>query len=317
MLEHSFELEAISGEHVVLHGYQWIETGDKPIRAVVVIVHGMGEHGGRYRAFGQFLASHQYAVYAYDQRGHGETGRVTDTRGYLGEDGFRQLVRDAHQVVEHVRRAHPGRRVILFGHSLGSFVAQSFLTFYGSSIDACILSGSSGPEGVILEVGRWIAIRYARRFGVYAESERLTKLTFGIYNRKFHPSFTHFDWLSRDRDEVQSFLSDSMCGFPLSAMSMYDMFTEMRSMYRAHRLRNIPNYLPIYIMSGQSDPVGHMGNGIKKLLRIYRRYGMKRVVCRLYPHARHELLHETNRRDVYLDTLNWLESNVVSSVSID
>lgn len=313
LLEDFFELQTISGEHLALYGYRWLRAEEAPAKAIVIIVHGMGEHSGRYRSFGQFLCEQNYVVYAYDQRGHGKTGQKTNSRGYLGNDGFRQLVRDAHQVIDYARCEYPGRPVILLGHSLGSFVVQSFLTFYGSSIDACVLCGTNGPEGIILEFGRWIARRYARRFGVYAESDRLTKLTFGIYNRKFHPSVTAFDWLSRDRDQVQSFLSDDMCGFPLSAMSMYDMFTEMRNMYRPHRLRNIPKGLPIYVMSGQDDPVGHMGKGIKKLLRIYRRYGLNRVTCRLYPNARHELLHEINRTDVYLDTLNWFESEVIAS----
>lgn len=305
MLEKSFDLRTLSGDSVLLYGTHFEPETSKAPGAVVVILHGMGEHSARYQSFARFLSEQGYAVFCYDQRGHGVTGTRSNSLSYLGKDGFRQLVRDAEQVVQYVRSIYLSSPVVLFGHSLGSFVAQSFITHYGPEIDACILCGSNGPEGRTLLFGQYIAKRFANKFGVMAENKRLTQLTFGLYNRHFRPYQTPYDWLSRDADEVSAFISDNKCGFSLSAKSMHDMFVEMYEMFQSHRLLNVPKDLPIHIISGTDDPVGHMGRGIRKLLAVYRKYGL-RVTYQLYPGARHELLHEINRNDVYSDVISWL-----------
>lgn len=290
---------------LTLFGRAWLSTTREP-KASVLILHGMGEHIGRYDDFANHLAKEGYAVYGYDQRGHGHTGKATSTHGYLGPNGFVSLVDDASLAVRWIREKHPDIPIYLFGHSMGSFVAQLYLLDHASEIDACILCGTNGPEGPILRVGRWIAMRYAKKHGVQAESKTITKLTFGLYNKPFRPNQTPFDWLTRDADALAAYLADSFCGFPLSAASMFDMFDQMLQMFHPMRIRQIPRNLPIFIIAGEADPVGHQCKGIDKLVAVYESCGLKGITKRTYPEARHELLHELNRMDVYADITHWL-----------
>ncbi|GMA60915.1 lysophospholipase [Alicyclobacillus fastidiosus] len=301
-------------QNVVLEGRSWEPDDSKSARGIVLILHGMGDHIGRYDSFATFLATAGFLVHGYDQRGHGLTGERMKSRGHLGEDGFEHLVRDAYHVIQTLRRATPALPIILIGHSMGSFVAQSFLTQYGSSIDACVLCGSNGPEGSILHVVKWIARRISNMHGPTSTSALLTRLTFGAYNRAFRPNRTDFDWLSRDAHEIDLYLEDPHCGFSLTSSSMYDMFTTLQNMYRSNRLRQIPNNLPIFIIAGEKDPLSHFGRGIRRLAVLYQQQGLTNVTSRLYPGARHELFHEINRDEVHRDVLAWLGANVPRSV---
>lgn len=214
------------------------------VKGIVLILHGMGEHSARYSDFAAYLNQHDFLVCAYDQRGHGLTGETAGTLGYLGVNGFTRLTQDVGAVVSWLKTVHPDVPVYLFGHSMGSFVAQGYLVRGAEGIDGCILCGCNGPEGYRLYAGIAIARRYARRHGPAAMSKLLTWLTFGMYNRRFRPIRTPYDWLSRDPDVVDAFLSDKRCGFPLSAASMGDMFQALLDMYKPSNLQKIPRTLP-------------------------------------------------------------------------
>lgn len=287
-----------------LYGRTWSPQGD--VRGIVLILHGMGEHSRRYADFAKFLNTHGYLVFAYDQRGHGDTGENVNMRGYLGDMGFFRIINDVDAVLSWIRGMYPDHPLYLFGHSMGSFVAQGYLERESRLINGCILCGTNGPEGARLYFGIALARRYARKHGPLSESKRLTWLTFGMYNRRFRPIRTPYDWLSRDPDIIDAFLADAQCGFPLSAASMGDMFKALLEMYKWSNLQRIPRTLPILIIAGELDPVGHQGRGIRKLEKIYRRIGMTNLRVKLYPNARHELLHELNRLEVFGDVLDWL-----------
>lgn len=291
---------------LTLFGLSWGQRQMRP-KATMLILHGMGEHIERYAHFASHLAEQGYVIYGYDQRGHGRTDTGTATHGYLGPNGFSSLITDADMAVKWIKSQYPQTPVILFGHSMGSFVAQSYVLEHSRDIDACILCGSNGPEGVMLRIGRWLARRYAKRHGAYAESKTLTKLTFGQYNKPFRPNQTPFDWLTRDTDALAAYLADPLCGFPLSAASMFDMFDQLMQMYQLSKVRLINRNFPIFIIAGEADPVGHQGKGIQKLIQVYQSCGLERVSKKIYPQARHELLHELNRIEVYADVVDWID----------
>ncbi|UNO50860.1 alpha/beta fold hydrolase [Alicyclobacillus acidoterrestris] len=290
-----------------LTGCCWMPEPHQSPVGVVVILHGMSEHILRYQTFAEQLAKAGYLVHGYNQRGHGSVD--DESRGDLGENGFEQLIDDAHVVIKTVRQS-TDRPVVLFAHSMGSFVAQGLLSQYPKSVDACILCGSNGPEGPILHLAKWLARRYARIHGRTATSVVLTWLIFGAYNRAFRPNRTNFDWLTRDEREVDLYLSDRDCGFSLTTASMYDMFRTLQQIHRPDRIRQIPLNLPIFIIAGEKDPVGHFGRGIKRLVQLYTKHGLEHVSYKLYPDARHELLHEQNREEVMRDILSWLAEHV-------
>ena len=112
----------------------WLPDGEP--RAVVVLAHGASEHGGRYAWTGEELTKRGYALYAIDHRGHGKSeGR----RALI--DRMRNAVEDLHTLVEKAGAQHPGRPLVLIGHSMGGAVALSYTIEHQDALDALVLSG--------------------------------------------------------------------------------------------------------------------------------------------------------------------------------
>ena len=285
--------------------YQW-EAVEQP-RAAVQILHGMAEHGARYARFAAALNAAGYVVWAHDHRGHGRNPTTPVGLGHFADrDGWRALVDDAALVGQQMRSAFPELPLFLFAHSMGSFVAQSLIAERGSDYRGVVLCGSDGPrgfsEGALRMMTRGLrSVVGGRKPGAWVDS-----LVFGTYNRQFRPQRTRLDWLSRDEREVDLYIGDALCGFPLTVQSWLDFLEGKKGLGTAEHIARIPAELPIFIIGGMRDPVGDNGSGLERLAGLYRAGGL-RVECRLYEGARHELLNETNRDEVTRDVIDWLE----------
>jgi alpha-beta hydrolase superfamily lysophospholipase len=288
-----------------MHIYQWLPDTDQP-RGIVQISHGMAEHAGRYVHFAEALTDSGFAVYALDWRGHGLSCRDESQLGNLGPNGFEAMVEHTFQLRERIRGLWSELPVFLFGHSMGSFVAQRAMQRYGQAFTGVILSGTQGKQGFQLDLGTIFARREARRHGDGYVSNRLLKLTFAGYNRRYPIKRTPFDWLSRDEDVVDSYVADNRCGFGLTAGSLRDLFIGLRTIHQDTEIRSIPTDLPVLLITGTMDPVGSYGKGVRMFQNQLRRAGVADVTCHMYPGARHELLNETNRDEVINDVLTWL-----------
>ena len=279
-----------------------------PLKGVVQIAHGMAEHSTRYAHFAHCLNKAGYAVYANDHRGHGRSAESESQQGYLGgKDGFDHLIADMAHLAQIAHTNHPDIPLFLFGHSMGSFASQRFLMEYPGLIDGLILSGSNGKQGAVLSLGRWIAgIECALR-GDRAESNLLNRLSFGAYNKKFAPNRTSYDWLSRDETSVDRYIADPWCGaiFPTSFFAGF--FDTLLYIENPKHFHKIPLSTPIIILSGDQDPVGSFGKGVKELYNRYRSVGVQDVSIKLYSGARHEILNELNRDDVIRDIIDFLD----------
>lgn len=287
--------------------FRFLPDGGEPT-AVVHVVHGLAEHAARYRRLAEVLVAEGWAVYAHDQRGHGRTAGSDDALGHFAdEDGWAKLVGDLQDFVRHERDEHPGRPIAILGHSMGSLVLQDYLSRYqGDGLAAAALSGTSGPPPPIASLGRGVARLERLRQGPRGRSALLDKLSFGSYNRAFAPARTEYDWLSRDPAEVDAYVADPWCGFRSSNQAWIDLLDALPTLTRADRLARIPKNLPIYIFSGEKDPVGLNGEGVRALADRYRKAGLSDVTVKLYPEARHEVLNETNRDEVMRDLVEWL-----------
>ena len=316
MRSSSFALESEDGLEVFV--YRWLPE-DESVRAVVQIAHGMGEHAERYERVAERLVGEGYAVYANDHRGHGRTavppdaGRAAaENLGHLAdEDGWNRAVRDLYLLNRRIAKEHPRAARVLLGHSMGSLMAQQYLTEHGDSIGAAVLSGSTGNPGSLRRIAVWIARIERLRLGRRGQSSLLRSLLFGRSNREFEPSRTEFDWLSRDRHEVARYAEDPLCGFVLTAQSLLDMFAALGRMYAADALESIQKELPVLIFSGEEDPIHEHGRGLERLVAGYEAAGLRNVSKRVYARGRHEMFNETNRDEVVADLLAWLEKNLV------
>ena len=295
----------VASDGASLQLYEWRPEGSA--RGVVEIAHGMGEHALRYEEVASALCVAGYTVYAPDLRGHGRTA-ASDLLGDMGEDGWNRCVQDLRELNDLIAAEHPDVPRILLGHSMGSLLAQQYLCEHGESLSAAVLSGSTAGGGFMLRLSGGVARLERWRLGQRADSALLGRLLFGNYNRDFRNARTDFDWLSRDHEEVDKYVADPLCGFVLRVQSLIDMFHSVRLMGRRENLSRIPKELPIYIFSGEKDPVHRKRKGLEKLLGQYQKAGLERVSHRFYPDGRHEMFNETNRAEVVKDLLAWLDT---------
>src|SRR5947208_13046941 len=271
---------------------KWI--GRHHVRGVVQIAHGLGEHMGRYAALAEMLVQGEFVVYGNDHRGHGLTAKPSVSFGDFGPGGFDQLVEDMVSLRVIAKGEHPGKPYILLGHSLGSFAAQQFVLDHGHSIDGLVLSGSGTLDGL------------AR----LAQSVPAVQDPMKLMNAAFEPARTPFDWLSRDNAEVDAFINDPLCFPSLKPDSMQSFLGAFPRLADRREIRKVPEDLPLYIFSGNNDPVGQRLEGVGVLIDRYRSAGLTSIAHDFYSDGRHEMLHEINRRDVITNLLVWMSSVV-------
>jgi len=302
----SFTLQASDGAAVAC--YSWLVAEPK---AVIHIAHGMGEHGQRYDATATALNAAGYSVYANDHRGHGVTGQTN--LGYMGADGWNRVLADAYEINRYIAHMHIDKAIILLGHSMGSMMSQQYITRYGASISALVLSGSPGFKAKFPGLLSGLIARFERwRLGADQPSNLLQRMLFGDANKPFDvPAASGFEWLSRDAVEVQKYIDDEACGFVLANGSLVDLFAGSAITQDADNLANIPKNLPIYIFSGADDPVHGERKDIQRMLQAFYDQQLNRITVKWYEGGRHEMFNETNRAEVVADVVAWLNARIV------
>lgn len=302
------------GEGVEIYAYKWSPDKDEAVNGVIQISHGMAEMSSRYEGFAKFLTDNGYLVYSNDHRGHGKTAGNLEDIGYLGEsDGFAWMIEDMHQLTSIIKKDNPNLPVILFGHSMGSFLTQGYVEKHGNELRGAILSGSNGKQGLILKIGKIIARAEIGKIGRKGRSELLNNMSFGSYNKSFKPCRTDFDWLSRDSKIVDKYIDDPYCGGVFTASFYYDFLNGLSQIEKSKNIENIPKNLPIFIISGALDPVGKNGKGVEKLVETYKKFNIHDVTYKLYKDGRHEILNELNKDEVMKDILEWLRKHIIAS----
>jgi alpha-beta hydrolase superfamily lysophospholipase len=282
----------------------------------------MVEHSLRYRYLAQRLCAKGFEVWAADARGHGQTALNTANDPGRGgrpghtsdRNGFFRVVKDIGALKKYIdvsaaERFGAALPHFILGHSWGSFLTQAFIESPDAkSLAGCILSGTRGPGGVKLDVGFLLLALLAtfpRR-----NSSLSAALALGANNRPFKPNRTPVDWLSRDNEAVDAYVADPLCGMPCSSGFYRDLIGGLRKIHRKSALQSIAKDLPIYLFCGSDDPVGEMGASPTRLVNAYRALGIADLEFVLYPGARHEALHETNRDEVIENLINWLSAHI-------
>jgi len=310
MKSNNMTFQSADGSEIFYH--QWLPGGKKKIKGAVQIAHGMAEHSKRYSRFAEALTKKGFVVYANDHRGHGQTAGSLDNVGYFADDnGWGLVVEDMHQLTQIIKNNHPDTPVFLFGHSMGSFLSRNYIFLYGDEIKGVILSGTGGDPGILGKVGRYIAKNESKKKGKKYRSPLLKKLSFGKFNNAFKPNRTEFDWLSRDDAEVDKYVADPYCGGDFTAGFYMDLLSGINEINNFKNIQKIPKNLPIYIFSGDKDPVGGKNaKGVKQVCMSYKKAGVKDASCKFYPDGRHEMLNEINREEVFNDVIQWLDPHL-------
>ena len=284
----------------------WTPEGQP--KGVIQLVHGMAEHIYRYDETAQAFATAGYVVVGHTQLGHGENA---PTLGYVArKNGWDFLVADVHAIRLHMQKQYPTLPYVLLGHSMGSFVVRTYAMRHGAGLAGIILSGTGYFDPLIVNAGTAVAWLQCALGMEKKASNLLNTMNFSAHNKTFSPARTKFDWLSQDEKEVDRYIEDPYCGFVFTAGGYRDLFAGLRTLFDSN-LTQMPKDLPVLLISGEQDPVGQMGEGVKKVALSYETVGMKKVTVVLYEGARHELFNEINREQVQADVLYWLSTQVV------
>lgn len=283
-----FYLDSVDGRAIPVT--RWL--CDDAASAVVLIAHGMGEHPGRYGELAASLNAHGYHTYAPTHRGHGQQARDDGTLGEFGDGGFKALVDDLLTLTREMAARHADLPIFLFGHSMGAFVAQLFIRDHSREIAGVALSGTAAPD-----------LRYSRP----GDDETRGGWQLADNNAGFEPARTPFDWLSRDPSQVDAYIADPLCGHTVSKRSLRSMQAAFEQANDLRELAGIRPDLPIYLFTGDQDPVNHNLAWFHPLVERYRQAGIREVSYHVYGGARHETLNETNRQEVTRNLLAWLD----------
>lgn len=279
-------------------------------RRVFYLIHGSVEHSNRYEHFAEKLTKEGYIVVAPDLRGHGETGLKAKSLGYFSDQpmGWELCVHDIKYIYDTIVKWYPELPVVIFGHSMGSYLVRCFLKAYPVPLLAVILSGTGGFARGLGEIGIWISKLIMHIKGRRHKSPFLTNLVYGTLNSKITRVKTPFDFLSRDEEVVAKYIDDPLCGYVCTAEFIHEMVsgTEKSNHREMFRLKDVQ--LPMLIVSGAEDPVGDKNNkGILKVVKSYKKH-MSAVTFKLYSNARHEVLNELEREQVMDDMISWLST---------
>lgn len=287
-----------------IHVCRWTPTGEA--KAVLQIVHGIAEFVERYDDFANYLTSMGYIVVAEDHMGHGQSIGEDGIRGYF-HGGWFNGVADTYKLMQDTMAEFPSLPYVLFGHSMGSFMARTILAQYpDNGITAAIICGTGWQPHFALPLLIKVVEGMCKKNGEHNPSEQLQQMIFGSYNKKIANPRTASDWLTRDEAIVDAYVAHPLCGFTPACGLLRDMMKGIYYVEQPENLAKMKKHLPVLFIAGTEDPVGPYGKGVEKAAAAFIKAGMSNVSLKLYPDCRHEILNELNKQEVYDDICSWL-----------
>ena len=281
MVRNEFTFPSADG-HTNIHAVEWVPEGE--IRAVLQISHGVAEYILRYEPFAEYLTAHGFAVVGHDHLGHGQSVAEGAPRLYFGPKGsWSWVVDDIYARRQLAGRHFPGVPYFLLGHSMGSFLARTYLIRYPGTVDGAILMGTGQMAPAVIAGGKAVAAEETLRVGEDQSSPLVQELAFGAYNKRFAPNRTEFDWLSVNSDNVDRYIQDPLCGGNPTIGLFREMLGGLRFIPKPENLRKMNLNTPILFISGEMDPVGDCGKGVKRAYESFRKTGVRNVSLKLYP----------------------------------
>lgn len=291
----------------------WLPDGK--VKGIVQILHGMVEYIDRYDEFAKYLCNLGFAVAGDDHRGHGLTAGEENLGKVPAGDTYFDTIDDAIILTQYLQEKYPSVPTIVFGHSYGSFLAQGYIQQNGDNIDGCVLCGSARMDNSDVKMGKKVANMQFKLYGKDKPANLIRKLSFGGYEKPFKHEKRKNAWLNRDVDACEKYNNDKFCNYTMS-IGFYKYFFEgLLKIYEQERLDKINKDLPLFIISGDKDPVGNMGQLVRELYDLYVNIGVKNVKIKLYNNARHEILNELNKAEVYQDVTDWIDE-IISAAKV-
>ena len=282
---------------------------DGQVRAVVQIMHGIAEHISRYDDFMAFLASNGFVAVGTDHLGHGQSIEKPEQMGFFAEkNGWDYILKDEEILRLAMKQTYPNVPFVLFGHSMGSFMARTHIIRYPGGFDAAIISGTGNQGAALVNGGLFMGNLVTALKGAHHYSKFLNNLAFGSYNKNIQSPVSENAWLSSDENNVRNYDGDEDCGFTFTLNGFRNLFTLMKEIYRPEGWALKNENLPIFFIAGEADPVIVSEKAWKESIDFLRKVGYHDVSGKLYPGLRHEILNEKQAQTIYEDILTFLQN---------
>ena len=289
---------------------------DNKFTRVFQIIHGMCEYIERYLPFIEYLTTKGFAVVGHDQLGHGQSINSEEDLGYVGEpDPNDLLIKDIHILRSITQKKYPDLPYFMCGHSMGSYLLRQYICIYSKGLAGIIILGTGymSPCETLMSLG---FLNFLACFkGMRHRSKLTKKISFelGPYKKYDHENKDiNNSWISRDPEIVKQYYADKKCQFDFTINGFFGLVTAIRYSCNPSNVAKINKDIPILFVSGDKDPVGYNGEGVKKAYEIMKLIGSVDVTLKLYEGSRHEVLNELNRDEVYEYILNWVNEKTHS-----
>ena len=301
-----FYVDSVDGIHMI-HGYRWYDP-EVEYKGVLQLVHGMLEYIERYNELAEYMASAGYFVVGHDHLGHGDSVKSPDELGYVGKQGAVLWLRDIGQIRRMAVSYAPKVPYIMLGHSMGSFLVRRYLIYHGKKVDGAILMGTGQQPMPAVKAGLALTYLGMLRSGKRGKSRLLDNLTCSGFAKLYPDNARTGSWMSRDPQVMMDVVNDKKMNFHFSLNAFEALLRTVEEVIDPRRAARMPRDLPILILSGDADPVGENGKGVRRFEKMLKKIGMRKVTCKLYPDNRHELINDLDKQEVFQDIRKWCDT---------
>lgn len=277
-------------------------------KAVVMCIHGMEEHKGRYIPFASFLQENGFAVVTADLRGHGSSAPLLSH--IADRDGDRLLILDEKVILTFIKKRYPQTPICLFGHSMGTIIARKLLQTDSGAFSGVVLSGYPNPQ----EAARLGAMLSKVLTGIRnptAHSELIDGMVLGGFAKAVKNAETPLDWLSTSRANRKAYAEDPLCGAPFTLGSYSALFHLLMDINNPKLYRKVHASLPILLIAGSEDPCVGGEKGAAASLDRLTRAGFHNIRVETLPGMRHEILNETRYELPFRIILDFLKEETI------
>lgn len=296
----------------MIHAVRWIpERGE--IKAILQITHGMVEYIERYEGFAEFLTKQGFLVTGHDHLGHGQSVSTKADLGYIQErNGSDFLIEDMHTLRRRIQKEYPDKPYFMLGHSMGSYMLRKYLTIHGDNLAGALIVGTGAAPDSVTKPGIALCKIIAKFRGWRYRSTFVQNITYGKPYKQFclDGSIPENSWLTKDTEIVKKYYADPYCTFMFTLAAYRCLFEAVLYDNQLENTKKIPKNLPLILLSGEQDPVGDLGEGVKTVYEQFKTAGMKNVRYKLYKDDRHEILNETDKEQIYKDILTWCQEQL-------
>lgn len=301
-----FYVDSVDGIHMI-HGYRWYDP-EVEYKGVLQLVHGMLEYIERYNELAEYMASAGYFVVGHDHLGHGDSVKSPEELGYVGKQGAVLWLRDIGQIRRMAVSYAPKVPYIMLGHSMGSFLVRRYLIYHGKKVDGAILMGTGQQPMPAVKAGLALTYLGMLRSGKRGKSRLLDNLTCSGFAKLYPDNARTGSWMSRDPQVMMDVVNDKKMNFHFSLNAFEALLRTVEEVTDPRRAARMPRDLPILILSGDADPVGENGKGVRRFEKMLKKIGMRKVTCKLYPENRHELINDLDKQEVFQDIRKWCDT---------